>query len=455
MGTAALAALALALCGAAAAHAAYPGENGLIVVSGNSFVRPGEARGLWLVDLTAPDERFRQLTTGDDIWPSWSPDGSEIAFERRSGGSSDIYVVNADGSGLRALTADAASNHHPTWSPDGSQIAYASDTIYVIPAEGGPSRRLDGDDPFFAKNPSWSPDGERIAYSSGQRLPGDHISGPNNSVWTVNLETMTRQRVQRQPFDEEVDWSPDGTQFALSDAPLGSGATLMGVDGTNRRLLGEAIELPNPFAWAPSWSPDGELLTYTLSSSEDGFATSNLVVEEAATGHIWFLLLAPSNGQLGIDMPDWQPVQNRKPVCSDVRVAPRTLWPANRKLRPVRLSGGSDPDGDHVTVEVAWVGQDEPVRGRGDRTAPDAFWTGNPRVALLRAERSARGDGRVYWVDFWVTDEHGARCGGTVEVTVPRHRKRPAIESPFYASSIVLPGESKAQARARRNRLQS
>jgi hypothetical protein len=134
----------------------------------------------------------------------------------------------------------------------------------------------------------------------------------------------------------------------------------------------------------------------------------------------------------------WQPLPrvNHKPDCSNVRVTPRALWPPNGKLRRVRLTGGSDPDGDRITLEATGVGQDEPVRGRGDRTAPDAFWTSSPRVVLLRAERAQRGDGRVYWVDFRVTDEHGASCGGTVTVEVPRHKRRPAIASPFYANSL-------------------
>jgi TolB protein len=85
--------------------------------------------------MAADGSGIRQLTDEpgvDDAWPAWSPDGTKIAFTRRrrdSGGlrltgPDDIYVINADGSGLRQLANDAAD---PAWSPDGSRIAFSSE----------------------------------------------------------------------------------------------------------------------------------------------------------------------------------------------------------------------------------------------------------------------------------------------------------------------------------------
>jgi dipeptidyl aminopeptidase/acylaminoacyl peptidase len=451
MGAAALAATVIGL-GASTAHAAYPGENGKIAFATTSFVSGSANGGIWTLDPTT--RRYARLTSGDDIWPTWSADGTRIAFERRiSEQESDIYVMNADGSGLHAVTSDPGRNSHPTWSPGGEQIAYSSaGSLYVIPSDGGPARSVRGDE-CCGQNPAWSPDGELLAYASNDRLPGEHPMGPMVSIWTIALDGGDRRRAVRGGYDHEADWSPDGSKLAISDAPNGEGASIANADGTGRRWLATEIG-DSPIASVPTWSPDGRFVAYAVSTYENlPREHARLAIENAATGDVVALLDAPEGRP---SMPDWQPVSeaNHKPNCSSVRVAPRVLWPANGKLRPVRLLGGSDPDGDRVTVEVAWVGQDEPVRGRGDRTAPDAFWTANPRVALLRAERARRGDGRVYWVDFWVTDEHGARCGGTVEVTVPRHRNRPAIESPFYASSVLLAGESKRAAKKRRNRVQ-
>jgi Multicopper oxidase/Bacterial Ig domain len=84
--------------------------------------------------------------------------------------------------------------------------------------------------------------------------------------------------------------------------------------------------------------------------------------------------------------------------CSTVTTSPDRLSPPDHTLRPVRLSGATDPDGDVVTLTITGVTQDEPVNGLGDGdVAPDAAHVlGHDDQVLLRAERSGKGDGRVY-----------------------------------------------------------
>jgi TolB protein len=76
-------------------------------------------------------------------WPSWSPDGTRVLFSSRRTGVMVVYVINADGTGLRALTDGTATSEdaRATWSPDGSQIAFTrrrgrSMDIYVMPVAG-------------------------------------------------------------------------------------------------------------------------------------------------------------------------------------------------------------------------------------------------------------------------------------------------------------------------------
>jgi Tol biopolymer transport system component len=72
--------------------------------------------------------------------PTWSPDGSRIAFQR-SLGSRSVYVANRDGSGLRRVTPRGASD--PAWSPDGAWIAYVSHAdLYMVHPDGTGRRRL-------------------------------------------------------------------------------------------------------------------------------------------------------------------------------------------------------------------------------------------------------------------------------------------------------------------------
>ena len=78
---------------------------------------------------------------------SWSPDGTQIAFESFESGNFDIWVIPANGGTATQVTKDPASDWSPTWSPDGSAIAFAStrrggSDIWVMPIAGGPAVQL-------------------------------------------------------------------------------------------------------------------------------------------------------------------------------------------------------------------------------------------------------------------------------------------------------------------------
>jgi hypothetical protein len=125
-------------------------------------------------------------------------------------------------------------------------------------------------------------------------------------------------------------------------------------------------------------------------------------------------------------------VVNRPPDCSGVKATPDSLWPADHKLRQVGLAGATDPDGDSVALTIKRVTQDEPLDGLGDGdTAPDAQAGASPSSMLLRAERSGKGDGRVYVIEFEGRDGRGGDCTGQVSVSVPKSQaaKGAAVDS--------------------------
>jgi TolB protein len=94
-----------------------------------------------------------QLTDGVlDVEPAWSPDGSQLTFVR-SGESeaagADVYVIGADGSGLRRVTNSDDVEFRPVWSPDGEWLAFGTRTdrrLIAVPVDGGPGRVLDDTD---------------------------------------------------------------------------------------------------------------------------------------------------------------------------------------------------------------------------------------------------------------------------------------------------------------------
>lgn len=118
--------------------------------------------------------------------PSWSPDGSRIAFtgyfdicKNSTNGASDIWVMNPDGSGKTDLFSDQGTpDEKPSWSPDGSAIVFASDRggqgLFITPASGGSATRLTGD----ATDPNWG------------KVPPAVPAGPCPITGTKGAETL-------------------------------------------------------------------------------------------------------------------------------------------------------------------------------------------------------------------------------------------------------------------------
>src|SRR6185503_9170858 len=113
-----------------------------------------------------------------DRYPVWSPDGTKIAFGRKTFTvNSQIYVMNADGSNPTRITNNSAADSQPSWSPDGTKIAFVSTRdeskgeIYVMNADGSNQTRLTTNTEFEL-DPAWSPDGTKIAFTSTRDFPG-------------------------------------------------------------------------------------------------------------------------------------------------------------------------------------------------------------------------------------------------------------------------------------------
>lgn len=213
--------------------------------------------------------------------PVWSPDGNSIAFFSDRGGNPDIYIMKSDGSQVEQLTRDpfaslyftkSSEDRSPSWSPDGSQIAfdsgrnnlklnYIDHDIYVMAADGSHVKRLT-DDGADEGGPRWSPKGDLIAYAkmdyfSDQGL----IENPAWDIFVMNVDgTQQVQLTDGSANELEPAWSPDGEKIVFISDRNGSDFDIyvMNIDGSNVTQLTD--DSANEFG--PAWSPDGTQIVF-------------------------------------------------------------------------------------------------------------------------------------------------------------------------------------------------
>jgi Tol biopolymer transport system component len=171
--------------------------------------------------MNADGSERTRLTTdpAEDFDPSWSPDGTRIAFRSHRDGDEEVYVMQADGSDQRNLSNAPGTDYSPAWSPKGDGIAFNSDrggdgSIWVVNAEGSDLRQVT-DLPGVSEYPSWSPDGRRIAFhcTLGRVLPG---GTGDFEICVVNADGTGFVQLTDAPGESKLPaWSPDGSRIAF------------------------------------------------------------------------------------------------------------------------------------------------------------------------------------------------------------------------------------------------
>lgn len=155
----------------------------------------------------------------DDL-PSWSPDGTKIAFTSNRDGPGDIYVMNADGSGTRRLTDTPAVETVAVWSPDGTKLAFDSERdgnreLYIMNSDGSNQTRLTFNPTADVGPVTFSPDGKRIAFARNASNEG--IAAYNYDIYVMGVDGSNTRKLTTDPeYDAEPVWSPDGRIFFIS-----------------------------------------------------------------------------------------------------------------------------------------------------------------------------------------------------------------------------------------------
>ncbi len=183
-----------------------------------------------------------------DNFPSWSPDGRQLAFISWRRGS-NLYLIGADGRGLRRLVPNAnVATSPPRWSSDGRFLAVQTffpnpDTIALVDVQGG--RWLaDTEAPSWADFATRSPDGHSSLFSA--------IVGGNSDIFRADAHTPPRNLTQHRAWDDQPAWSPDGRRIAFISQRSGAADLyIMDADGGNVRRL---TYTPSAEAY-PTWRP--------------------------------------------------------------------------------------------------------------------------------------------------------------------------------------------------------
>ncbi len=156
---------------------------------------------IYVADVSGTSPTRLTNSPENDVYPSWSPDGSKIVFQSYRDGNAEIYVMNPDGTGQTRLTTHPDSDMSPSWSPDGSWITFHSSRdgnmeIYKMTA-GGFSRTRLTNDPEWDWGPSWSCDGLKIVFQS--------FRDGNSEIYIMSPTGAFQQRLT---YDPEWDVHP-------------------------------------------------------------------------------------------------------------------------------------------------------------------------------------------------------------------------------------------------------
>ncbi len=246
---------------------AVTGDGGTIVT-----VQEERRQQIWTAAPGDDDSRAKQITNDRfDGDPAWLPDG-RIVFVRNMSGQLDLWIINADGSGQRQITKDAAFDYEPTVTPNGKYIVWTSDRsglphIWRMNIDGSDARALTVGDTFDDGNPSITPDSRWVIYNSWRTgkwavwrvsIDGGEPEMLLNAYAGTGAVSADGQTVLAAYLDDRTQSTP--LRAAL--LPTGGGEPVKIFD----------IDVPRNFAVAGTgWTADGKSIFYVSERNVNSF----------------------------------------------------------------------------------------------------------------------------------------------------------------------------------------
>lgn len=404
---------------------------------------------------------------------AWSPDGSKLAFNMTLNGSSDIYVINANGTGLRRVTDWPGTEASAVWSPDGKRIAFQSDKsgnwdIWSIGADGADAHQLTTSNAADI-SPDWSSK-DRIAFCSSRTGNFDVYAVSDNQIPAISADSASVVTVEGSAAtaggtatDSDGDvlslsattggvsltgsrwtWTApavDGPSaydvtVTANDGKGGTASTTFHVDVHNAApvitsLAGptEPVQLGDPASIQGAFTDAGTLDTHAaVIDWGDGTTSVGLVDEQAGSGtiastHTYLMngvytvaaTVTDKDGASAVRTLEQQIVVNAAPVVATDSGSATTI-----EGDPVTISGTvTDADGDAVELTAD--------KGTLTRDGADWTWTSTPQ------------DGPdAFDVTLTAADGNGGTASATLHVDVTN--AAPQITSLTGTTAPVLVG---------------